>query len=234
MSPDSAPLHPRSIRSFVLREGRLTVAQERAFRELWPRFGVEWTLGNSPLDGAALFGNTHPVTVEIGFGNGATLAAMAEAAPERNWLGIEVHRPGIGHVLLEIERRELRNLRVLRHDAVELLTHGLAPASVAAVHLFFPDPWPKRRHHKRRILNPQLVAVLAQVLQRGGVFHAATDWEPYAAQMLETLEAAANWFENSAGAGQFAPRPAARPLTHFEQRGERLGHQVRDLVFRRL
>ncbi|WP_338032677.1 tRNA (guanosine(46)-N7)-methyltransferase TrmB [Chromatium okenii] len=231
-SADSTPLHPRPIRSFVLREGRLTVAQERAFRELWSRFGVEWTPGKV-LDWTTLFEHAQPVTVEIGFGNGESLAAMAAAAPERNWLGIEVHRPGIGHVLLEIERLGLRNLRVLRHDAVAVLSEGIAPASVAAVQLFFPDPWPKRRHHKRRILSPQLVAVLAQVLESGGIFHAATDWEPYAAQMLETLDAAALWFENTAGAGHFAPRPSSRPLTRFEQRGERLGHPVRDVIFRR-
>ncbi|MBK5966586.1 tRNA (guanosine(46)-N7)-methyltransferase TrmB [Thiocystis minor] len=222
----------RAIRSFVLREGRLTLAQERAFRELWPRFGLDWSPGDS-LDFVAIFGNDRPVVLEIGFGNGDSLAEMAEQDPARNWLGIEVHRPGVGHLLLEIERRALTNLRIVRHDAVEVLARGIPPASLDAVQLFFPDPWPKRRHHKRRILSPDLVALLARTIRPGGIFHAATDWEPYAEQMLETLDAAADQFENTAGQGQFAPRPVLRPLTRFELRGERLGHRVRDLLFRR-
>ncbi|WP_295392076.1 tRNA (guanosine(46)-N7)-methyltransferase TrmB [uncultured Thiodictyon sp.] len=220
------------MRSFVLRQGRLTAAQERAFVDLWPRYGVDWVPG-TPLDLAALFGDAGPVVLEIGFGNGDSLAAMAAAAPSHRWLGVEVHGPGVGHLLLEIEQRGLTNLRVVRHDAVELLTEGLPPGSVERVQLFFPDPWPKLRHHKRRILTPAFLDLLARVLAPGGVFHAATDWEHYAAQMLEVLEAPASPFENAAGPGQFAPRPDARPLTRFEQRGERLGHQVRDLVFRR-
>ncbi len=176
---------------------------------------------------------TAPVVLEIGFGNGDSLAEMAEQDPGRNWLGIEVHRPGVGHLLLEIERRAIPNLRVIRHDAVEVLARGIPPASLDAVQLFFPDPWPKRRHHKRRILSAELVTLLARTLRPGGVFHAATDWEPYAEQMLETLEAASDLFENLSGQGRFAPRPASRPLTKFEQRGERLGHRVRDLVFQR-
>lgn len=216
----------------MLREGRLTAAQERAFAELWPRFGLDWQPGE-PLDLATPFGNDRPLVLEIGFGNGESLADMAEQDPDRNWLGIEVHRPGVGHLLLEIERRGLRNLRVMRHDAVEALRLGIPPGRLDAVQLFFPDPWPKRRHHKRRILSPELTALLARAIRRGGVFHAATDWEPYADQMLETLEAASDLFENTADGGGFAQRPAARPLTKFEQRGERLGHRVRDLVFRR-
>lgn len=221
----------RPIRSFVLREGRLTAAQARAFATLWPRFGVDWSPGTL-LDLPALFGNERPVTIEIGFGNGESLATMAEQDPGRNWLGIEVHRPGIGHLLLEIERRGLNNLRVLRHDAVEVFSEGLAPASVDAVQLFFPDPWPKKRHHKRRILNEPFVALLARVIRPGGTFHAATDWPPYAEQMLALLEASP-WFENTAGQGRYAPRPDSRPLTKFERRGERLGHPVFDLIFRR-
>ncbi len=158
---------------------------------------------------------------------------MAGQDRERNWLGIEVHRPGVGHLLLEIERRELSNLRVIRHDAVEVLAQGIAPGALEAVQLFFPDPWPKRRHHKRRILGPELIALLERALCPGGTFHAATDWEPYAEQMLETLQASAS-FQNTAERGGFAPRPQARPLTKFEQRGERLGHPVRDLIFRRM
>jgi tRNA (guanine-N7-)-methyltransferase len=223
------PLRP--VRSFVLRQGRLTLAQQRAFAELWPRFGVEWTPA-AALDFTALFGNTNPVTLEIGFGNGDSLATMAEREPERNWLGIEVHRPGVGHLLLEIERRQLNNVRIIRHDAIEILTQGISPASLAAVQLFFPDPWPKRRHHKRRILNAALIEMLARVIHSGGMFHAATDWESYAIEMLEILEMSAQ-FVNTAGAGQFAPRPASRPLTRFEQRGDRLGHRVCDLIFQR-
>lgn len=227
----SAPPH-RPVRSFVLRQGRLTVAQGRAFAELWPRYGVEWSPGE-PLDLAALFGNGHPVTLEIGFGNGDSLAEMAAAGPERNWLGVEVHGPGVGHLLLEIERRGLSNLRIVRHDAVDLLTFGIAPGALDACQLFFPDPWPKKRHHKRRILNPAFVEPIARALRPGGIFHAATDWEPYADQMLAVLESADSPFENLAGPGQFSERPAERPPTRFEQRGESLGHRVRDLVFRR-
>ncbi|AGA90798.1 tRNA (guanine-N(7)-)-methyltransferase [Thioflavicoccus mobilis 8321] len=219
------------MRSFVLREGRLTAAQERAFATLWPRFGVDWRPGER-LDLPALFGNDRPVILEIGFGNGESLATMAEQTTERNFLGIEVHRPGVGHLLLEIERRGLTNLRLLRQDAVEVIAGGLAPASLAGVQLFFPDPWPKTRHHKRRILTPTLVDQLADALRPSGTLHAATDWEPYAEQMLETLSASPR-FENTAGPDRYAERPATRPLTRFERRGQRLGHPVRDLIFRR-
>lgn len=225
------PLH-RPIRSFVLRQGRITPAQVRAFGELWPRFGVDWSPGEM-LDLPALFGNSNPVYLEIGFGNGETLAELAWRHPDRNYLGIEVHRPGVGHLLLEIERRGLTNLRVCRHDAVEILEQGLARASLAGVYLFFPDPWPKQRHHKRRILNPELVHLLARVIQPGGLFHAATDWEHYAEQMLGLLTAAGDLFDNTARPGAFSPRPDTRPLTRFERRGTRLGHQVRDLLFHR-
>jgi tRNA (guanine-N7-)-methyltransferase len=218
------------VRSFVLRQGRLTVAQERAFADLWPRFGVDWAPGTR-LDLAAVFGNDRPVVLEIGFGNGDSLAAMAAADPDRNWLGVEVHAPGVGHLLLEAQRLGLTNLRVLRGDAVELLAQGLAPGALTRVQLFFPDPWPKTRHHKRRILSPAFLDLLARALAPGGVFHAATDWEPYAEQMLAVLEAAGAPWGNTHAAGGFAPRPPTRPLTRFEQRGERLGHRVRDLVF---
>jgi tRNA (guanine-N7-)-methyltransferase len=220
----------RPIRSYVLREGRLTAGQERAFAELWPRFGIEYT--GAPLDLSALFGNESPVWLEIGFGNGDNLAALAERHPDRNYLGVEAHRPGVGHLLLQLEARGLRNVRVLRHDAVEVLAHSLAPASLAGTFLFFPDPWHKRRHHKRRILQPEVVALLAAAIRPGGLFHAATDWEDYARQMLAVLEASPA-FENAAGRGAFSPRPEERPLTRFEQRGQRLGHGVWDLLFRR-
>jgi len=227
----SEPLtHHRPIRSFVLREGRLTAAQERAFKEHWTRFGIDLRVG-SPLDLSALFGNDRPVFLEIGFGNGETLATLAERHPDRNFLGVEVHRPGVGHLLLEVEKRGLDNVRVLRHDAVEVLERELPAASLSGVYLFFPDPWPKRKHHKRRILNSKLVRLLGRVIRPGGLFHAATDWGPYAEQMLEVLSESAGLFENAAGSGAFSPRPEDRPLTKFERRGQRLGHSVWDLVF---
>jgi tRNA (guanine-N7-)-methyltransferase len=226
--PSDPPRRP--VRSFVLRQGRITAAQGRAFSELWPRYGLDWHPGTS-LNLAAVFGNDRPVVLEIGFGNGDTLAQMAAADPLYNWLGVEVHAPGVGHLLLSCERLGLANLRIVRHDAVELLSQGLPAALLARVQLFFPDPWPKRRHHKRRILSPGFVALLGRVLRPGGVFHAATDWEPYAQWMLEVLEAPGSPLENSAGPGRFAPRPEVRPLTRFEERGERLGHRARDLVF---
>lgn len=228
----AASVRLRPVRSFVLREGRLTAGQGRAFHQLWPQFGLDWGPGTA-IELDRLFGNPRPVVLEIGFGNGESLAEMAERDPGRNWLGVEVHRPGIGHLLLEIERRALRNLRVMRRDATEVLAEGIAPAALDAVQLFFPDPWPKRRHHKRRLLNPHLLPILGRAIRPGGTFHAATDWEPYAQEMLEMLDAASDLFDNAAGQGRFAPRPALRPLTKFERRGERLGHRVRDLVFRR-
>ena len=228
----------RPIRSFVLREGRLTVGQERAFRELWPRFGVDWQPGEV-LDPPALFATDplmcteKPITLEIGFGDGESLAAMAAAAPERHFIGLEVHRPGVGHLLLALEQRELTNVRVLRADATTLLETGLPSACLDAVQLFFPDPWPKKRHHKRRIVQPGLIAAVARVLRPGGIFHLATDWTPYADWMLAMLDGAPELFENSAGPGQFSTRPAQRPITKFERRGQRLGHQVHDLIYQR-
>jgi tRNA (guanine-N7-)-methyltransferase len=230
----------RPIRSYVLREGRLTQAQERAFTDLWPRFGVDWEPG-TPLEMHRLFCDVPPtageapalpaVYLEIGFGNGETLATMAEVHPERRYLGVQVHRPGVGHLLLELERRGLDNVRVLRQDAVELLSHGLPAASLDGVYLFFPDPWPKQRHHKRRILSPAFVALLARVLRPGGTFHAATDWTPYAEQMLSVLTQAEDSFANAVRDGSYCKRPAERPETKFERRGQRLGHTVHDLIF---
>jgi tRNA (guanine-N7-)-methyltransferase len=197
---------------------------------------VDWCPGTL-LDPQALFIGEQqarlPVYLEIGFGNGETLAQMAEAHPERGYLGVEVHRPGVGHLLLELERRGLSNVRVLRQDAVELLTVGLPPASLDGIYLFFPDPWPKQRHHKRRILSAEFVALLAGVIRTGGVFHAATDWAPYAEQMLRVLNQAGGTFANTNPASGYSPRPEDRPLTKFERRGQRLGHDVHDLVFRR-
>lgn len=210
----------------------MTPSQACAIDRFWPRFGVDWQPG-APLDLPNLFGNPHPVALEIGFGNGETLLTLAQRRPEWNFLGVEVHRPGIGRLLRALEQQSIGNVRVLRGDAVELLRDGLEDASLTAVYLLFPDPWPKRRHHKRRILTGELVIHLARVLQPDGLFHAASDWPDYADQMLAELERASGWFENLAGAGGFIPRPSWRPPTRFEQRGERLGQPVRDLQFRR-
>ncbi len=228
------PLSPkphRPIRSFVRREGRMTVAQRRALESLWPSFGIE--SGDTPLDLAALFGRRAPVTLEIGFGNGESLATMAAAHPEADYLGIEVHRPGVGHLLGLLAARELRNVRVMVDDAREVLTQRIADASLDALHLFFPDPWPKKRHHKRRLVQPEFAALVRSKLKPGGVWHLATDWEEYARHMRAVLEVTEG-FENSAGAGCFAPDPGERPRTKFEERGRRLGHGVWDLRYRRI
>ncbi len=227
---NSAPDRPhRQIRSYVLREGRLTAGQRRAFDSLWPRWGIEFQ--DAALDLPTLFGNDQPVFVEIGFGNGDSLAEMARRHPERNYIGIEVHRPGVGHLLLSIAEAGCDNVRVIRHDAVEVLDRMLPEASLQGVYLLFPDPWHKKRHHKRRILQPALVEHLAQLIRPGGFVHAATDWQDYAEQMMAAFSNADTQFVNQAGAGHFVPRPDDRPLTKFEQRGQRLGHRVWDLVF---
>lgn len=221
------PEKRRYVRSFVRREGRITQSQQRALDELLPRYGVAL---DGVLDFDAVFGRRAPRTLEIGFGNGASLAKMAGLAPEQDFLGIEVHRPGVGHLLLEIERYTLSNVRVICADAVEILERHIAPGSLDRVLLFFPDPWPKTRHHKRRILQPGFVELIRERLKPGGVFHMATDWRHYAEQMREVMEAAPG-FTNSAGPGHYAPKPDYRPETKFERRGLRLGHGVWDLVF---
>jgi tRNA (guanine-N7-)-methyltransferase len=219
----------RPIRSFVRREGRLTPGQKRAFQALWPRWGLDFQA--EPVALSAIFGNAHPVYLEIGFGNGESLAEMARRHPERNYLGVEVHTPGVGHLLLKLEEFGCTNVRVIRHDAVEVLRRMLPAASLEAVYLFFPDPWQKKRHHKRRILQASLVEELARVIRPGGHLHAATDWQDYAEQMLGVLSADTKRFCNPAGPGNFTPRPESRPLTKFERRGQRLGHGVWDLIF---
>jgi tRNA (guanine-N7-)-methyltransferase len=222
--------YPRTIRSFVRREGRMTRAQAQALERLWPRYGLE---AGKRLDLDVCFGRHAPRTLEIGFGNGESLACMAAEDPAMDFLGIEVHRPGIGHLLLELERRELGNVRVIGADAVEVLRHCLPDAAFDRVLLFFPDPWPKKRHHKRRIVQPGFVELLGRTLQPGGVLHLATDWELYAQHMLEVMAGAAS-FRNRAGDGNCSPRPDYRSLTRFEQRGLRLGHGVWDLLFERI
>lgn len=222
----------RPIRSYVLRTGRFTPGQQKAFERWWPEFGVDFKAA-TPLDLAALFGNHNPVWLEIGFGNGESLAQMAQNFPERNFLGIEVHPPGVGHLLLKLGEQGITNVRVMHHDAMEILEQSLAEASLDGVQLFFPDPWHKKKHHKRRIVRPEFVATMGRLIAPGGIFHAATDWEDYARQILALFSDRADLFDNLAGAGNYSPRPDTRPVTKFEQRGQRLGHGVWDLLFRR-
>lgn len=230
MTPDKQ--HPlRTIRSFVLRQGRLTKGQERAFEQYWPQLGIDYS--GHPLDMEALFGNRDPVFLEIGFGNGESLAEMARRHPERNYIGIEVHGPGVGHLLMKLEEYGCDNVRVCRHDALEVLEHMIPDGALSGAYLFFPDPWHKKRHHKRRIVQPAFLELLARKLHSGGFFHAATDWEDYAGHMLQVLNDAGHILRNTA-AEDFVARPEDRPLTKFEQRGLRLGHGVWDLVFERI
>lgn len=221
---------PRRVRSFVRREGRMTPAQRDALARLWPRYGVEPA---GLLDMDAMFGRRVPRTLEIGFGNGASLLAMAQAEPEHDFLGIEVHRPGVGRLLHELDARGLTNVRVIAQDAAEVLEQHLPDGSLDRVLLFFPDPWPKKRHHKRRIVQAAFAALVARKLGIGGRFHMATDWEDYAGHMLEVMEQAPG-LRNVAGAGAFAARPEYRIVTHFEARGTRLGHGVWDLIYERV
>jgi tRNA (guanine-N7-)-methyltransferase len=220
---------PRPIRSFVLRAGRMGSGQQRALAELGPRYIVPFQA--QALDLSALFGRQAPRVLEIGFGMGDATAQVAAAQPDTDFIGIEVHVPGVGALLKRIGELGLTNLRIVQHDAVAVLQQMIAPASLAGVHLWFPDPWHKKRHHKRRLVQPAFVAQLVTRLAPGGYLHCATDWQPYAEQMLEVL-AAEPGLANRAGSG-FAPRPAWRPLTKFEQRGLGLGHGVWDLVFNR-
>jgi tRNA (guanine-N7-)-methyltransferase len=222
--------HPRSIRSFVTRTGRITEAQERALEVLWPKYGVEFD--SVPLKLDDLFGRQAPRSVEIGFGNGDNLARIAAAHPERDYLGIEVHRPGVGRLLLALEERQLTNVRLICHDAVEVLARQIPPQSLDEVIILFPDPWPKKRHHKRRLVQGAFVELVAERLAPGGLVRMATDWQPYAEEMLATLQANPR-LQNLAADGTYIPRPADRIVTRFEKRGERLGHDVWDLAFRR-
>jgi tRNA (guanine-N7-)-methyltransferase len=218
------------IRSYVLRGGRITRAQRRALDELMPQWGLPFT--PHPLDLDAVFGRYRPRVLEIGFGDGATLAELARMRPDTDFIGVEVHPPGIGHCLLAIEAGGLNNVRVIAHDAVEVLDKQLTPDSLDEVLLYFPDPWPKKRHHKRRIVQPAFAALVADRLKPGGTFHLATDWEPYAQQMLEVLNAEPR-LANAAAGGRWIEDPAARGATRFEQRGRRLGHDVFNLEYRR-
>lgn len=218
----------RKIRSFVRREGRLTRGQQRGLEILWPQYGIEHDIGMLDLD--QIFGRQAPRVLEIGFGNGASLAEQAKQHPEIDFLGIEVHRPGVGNLLQVIEAEGLTNIRVMQEDAVEILKDQIPLASLDKVQLFFPDPWHKKKHHKRRIVQLDFVEVLRQRLKLTGHFHMATDWQQYAEHMLEVMMAAEG-FSNTSKTGDYVPRPESRPLTKFEQRGHRLGHGVWDLIF---
>ncbi|QCP14782.1 tRNA (guanosine(46)-N7)-methyltransferase TrmB [Pseudoduganella umbonata] len=216
----------RRIKSFVTRAGRLSTAQERALNDLGPQFMIEYA--KAPLDTVAAFGRTAPVVLEIGFGMGQTTAHIARHMPEKDFIGVEVHTPGVGSLLKLIGEEGLANLRVIQHDAVEVLNNMIPAGTLAGVHVFFPDPWHKARHNKRRLIQPPFVKLLVDRLQPGGYLHLATDWEDYAVQMLEVLSAEEGLQNTAEG---YAPQPAYRPLTKFENRGLKLGHGVWDLVF---
>lgn len=220
----------RTVRSYVLRAGRVTEGQKRALEELWPVYGVE--AANQPLDLEAQFGNAQPVIMEIGFGNGDATWQMAKASPDRNYLGVEVHKPGVGSLLLKLEENGLENVRIASEDAVEFLAERIPDGSLDGICIYFPDPWPKKRHHKRRIIQAPFVALMARKIAAGGLLHLATDWEPYAEFILEVMHAAPD-FENLSPSGDVCPKPEWRPPTKYEKRGQRLGHRVSDLVFRR-
>lgn len=222
------PLSRRPIRSFVLRQGRVSNAQQRYYDEGMPRWGLPYVA--APLDLAAVFGRDAPKFLEIGCGMGETTAIIAAHHPDNDYLGIEVHAPGVGSLLKEIATRELTNLRVIRHDAVEVVRDMIPPGSLAGIHIYFPDPWPKKRHHKRRLIQPPFVHALAGRLAPDGYLHCATDWEDYAQQILDVLSAEPLLENTAAG---FAPRPAWRPQTKFETRGLKLGHGVWDVLFTR-
>jgi tRNA (guanine-N7-)-methyltransferase len=222
-------LHPRTIRSFVRREGRLTPGQQRALDRLWPVYGLDAT---APLQTQAVFGRSAPITLEIGFGNGASLAEMATREPQQDFIGVEVHRPGVGRLLQELDARGLHNVRIYCHDAVEVVRDAIADASLDRVLILFPDPWPKHKHHKRRLVQPAFAALLARKLKSGGLLHLATDWAPYAAHMREVMQAC-DAFTLHDQSNDATGLGARRPTTRFEQRGRRLGHPVWDLLYRR-
>lgn len=225
--------HPpfmRRIRSFVLREGRMTPAQQRAFDDHWARFGIDYS--GSPQDFASRFGRNVPRVLEIGFGNGEALAWASEHDLQRDYIGVEVHGPGVGRLMNALAARDASNVRLYKHDAVEVLENEIPPGTLTEARIWFPDPWHKKRHNKRRIIQPDFVALLASRMAPHGLLHLATDWQPYAEHMLEVMEAAPDW-RNNLGPGQYAEKPAWRIETHFERRGLKLGHGVWDLLYRR-
>ncbi|MEY4685004.1 MAG: tRNA (guanine-N7-)-methyltransferase [Pseudomonadota bacterium] len=232
-SASPAPSNPQElqnfrIKSFARRQGRITLAQQKALDELWVLYGID---SQVKLEPHTHFGNSHPIVLEIGFGNGDSLVEMAKNDPQRNYVGIEVHRPGVGHLLIKTHEAGIHNLRVYAHDAIDILNDCIADDSLERVQLFFPDPWHKTRHHKRRIVKQDFLKLIAQKLISGGTFHAATDWENYAHDMAEQF-AVSGLFTSENAESPFSERPSYRPLTKFEARGHRLGHGVWDLVFR--
>lgn len=226
-------VHPKTIKSFVKRAGRTTTGQAKAFADLGPRFLVPYQC--SVLDTQAAFGRTAPLILEIGFGMGEATAHIARVRPNDNFLCCEVHEPGVGALLKRMGEQDLHNIRIVQHDAVEVLQHMLPPACLDGVHIFFPDPWHKKKHNKRRLIQPAFVAQLVERLKPGGYIHCATDWQPYAEQMLEVLQAETRLRNTAtqAALSGYAPKPDYRPLTKFENRGLRLGHGVWDVVFER-
>jgi len=223
------PKH-RNIRSFVLRKGRLTVAQQHALDELWPHYGIERR--KTVLDFDDHFDRPADVIVEIGFGNGESTWQMAQQEPEKNFIGIEVHEPGVGHLLMRLEEHAIDNVRIACEDAVPFFQQRIATASLAGVRIYFADPWPKKRHHKRRIIQPEFVSDLARCIKKGGILHLATDWQAYADHVLEVMQASPD-FVNLSATGDCCERPDWRPYTKYEARGEGLGHEVRDMLFQR-
>ena len=218
---------PQKIRSFILRQGRLTPGQQLALDNYWDKYCLD---PKADYDFAAVFGRNAPLFVEIGFGNGESLSSMAAANPDKDYIGIEVHRPGVGHLLLLLNQQSLTNVRIYCHDAIEILEHKIADNSLSGVHLFFPDPWPKKKHHKRRIVRPDFIDLLIRKLKPEGYFHAATDWGNYAEAMLAVLSESSA-LRNASSSNDYCQCPEYRPLTKFEQRGIRLGHGVWDLIF---
>ena len=220
----------RTIRSFVLRAGRMTEAQDKAYQTLWDEYGL--VCQHQRLDLRETFGRNAPVVFEIGFGMGDSLLSQALNEPDRDFVGVEVHKPGVGRLMNEAKKIGVTNLRILCEDAVDVLSDGLGPQSLEGVQIYFPDPWHKKRHHKRRLVQLQLINLIAHRVRLGGFCHLATDWAPYAEWMVEMFSQTATW-QNTSENGDFVPRPARRPVTKFETRGERLGHEVFDLVYER-
>lgn len=229
MTETTTPL--RTIKSFVIRAGRMTQGQKQAIETGWKDFGLE--LEQGLLDYQQIFKRTAPVTLEIGFGMGQSLCTMAEQAPEQDFIGIEVHKPGVGALITILQDKQLNNVRVFNCDAIEVLNNCIADNSLDRLLLFFPDPWHKKHHHKRRIVQPEFAQLVRSKLKVGGIFHMATDWQPYAEHMLEVMQIAQG-YKNLATDNSYVPRPEERPKTKFETRGERLGHGVWDLKFQRI
>ena len=223
------PTH-RKIRSFVLRKGRLTIAQQHALDELWPHYGIE--PGKTLLDYDDHFERPADVIVEIGFGNGESTWQMAQQEAEKNFIGIEVHEPGVGQLLMALEEHAIDNVRIAREDAVPFMQQRIAPGSLAGVRIYFADPWPKKRHHKRRIIQPEFISQVARCMAKDGVLHMATDWQPYADHIMEVMQSSHD-FINLSSTDDYCERPDWRPFTKYEARGKRLGHEVRDFLFQR-